>query len=128
MVDSYEFGNYTKLVAFEDSWRGAPNAKSFTFRYIPEDSARLIALQNGEIDICQTPAAIELGRIEEDPALDLISYKGGSLTYMAFNTQKDPAKDENLRKAVAHAIDIDSIIAVADGRPWRKGYILLGMG
>lgn len=117
MVDSYEFGNYTKLVAFEDSWRGAPNAKSFTFRYIPEDSARLIALQNGEIDICQTPAAIELGRIEEDPALDLISYKGGSLTYMAFNTQKDPAKDENLRKAVAHAIDIDSIIAVAaEGR------------
>ena len=36
---------------------------------------------------------------------------------MAFNTQKDPAKDENLRKAVAHAIDIDSIIAVAaEGR------------
>ena len=117
MVDSYEFGNFTKLVAFEESWRGAPNAKSFTFRYIPEDSARLIALQNGEIDICQTPAAIELGRIEEDPTLDLISYEGASLTYMAFNTQKEPANNEDLRKAVAYAIDIDSIIAVAaEGR------------
>lgn len=116
-LDSYEFGNYTKLVAFEDSWRGAPNAKSFTFRYIPEDSARLIALQNGEIDICQEPAAIELGRVEEDPKLDLVSYKGGSLTYMAFNTKKEPANNEDLRKAVAYGIDIDSIIAVAaEGR------------
>ena len=82
-----------------------------------EDSARLMALPNREIDICQTPAAIELGRIEEDPALDLIAYEGGSLTYMAFNTQREPASNEDLRKAVAHAIDIDSIIAVAaEGR------------
>lgn len=116
-IDSYEFGNYTKLVAFEDSWRGAPNAKSFTFRYIPEDSARLIALQNGEVDICAEPATIELGRIEEDPKLDLVQYDGGSLTYMAFNTQKEPANNEDLRKAVAYGIDLDSIIAVAaEGR------------
>ena len=57
-IDSYEFGNYTKLTAFADSWRGAPNAKTFTFRYIPENSARLIALQNGEVDICADPATI----------------------------------------------------------------------
>lgn len=112
-IDSYEFGNYTTLTAFADSWRGAPNAKTFTFRYIPEDSARLIALQNGEIDICAEPATIELGRIEEDPNLDLIAYDGGSLTYFAFNTQKEPASNEDLRKAVAYAIDIDSMIAVA---------------
>lgn len=119
-IDSYEFGNYTKLVAFEDSWRGAPNAKSFTFRYIPEDSARLIALQNGEVDICQEPATIELGRIEEDPKLDLVQYDGGSLTYMAFNTQKEPANNEDLRKAVAYGIDLDSIIAVAAEGRGRK--------
>ena len=116
-IDSYEFGNYTKLVAFEDSWRGAPNAKTFTFRYIPEDSARLIALQNGEVDICMEPATIELGTIEDDPNLDLISYDGGSLSYFAFNTQKSPADNEDLRKAVAYGIDVDSIIAVAaEGR------------
>lgn len=116
-IDSYEFGNFTKLVAFGDSWRGAPNAKSFTFRYIPEDSARLIALENGEIDICQDPANIELGRIQDNPNLELVTYKSAGLTYMAFNTQKEPASNEDLRKAVAYGIDIDTILAVAaEGR------------
>lgn len=115
-LDSYEFGNFTKLSAFADSWRKAPNAKTFTFKYIPDDSARLIALENGEVDICQDPSTIELSTITDDPRLDLISYKGGSLTYMAFNTKKAPADNEDLRKAVAYGIDIDSIIlAAADG-------------
>ena len=116
-IDSYEFGNFTKLAAFEDCWRGAPNAKTFTFRYIPEDSARLIALQNGEIDICQDPAPIELERITEDPKLDLIQYSGTSLSYLAFNTQKAPGDNADFRRAVAYGIDVDSIIAVAaEGR------------
>ncbi|MFR8393272.1 MAG: ABC transporter substrate-binding protein [Pilosibacter sp.] len=46
-----------------------------------------------------------------------MSYDGGSLSYFAFNTQKSPADNEDLRKAVAYGIDVDSIIAVAaEGR------------
>lgn len=112
-IDSYEFGNYTKLVSFNEGWRGAPRAKSFTFRYIPDVSSRLIALQNGEIDICQEPSTVEIPNINNDENLDLITYKGGSLTYLAFNTKKAPADNESLRKAVAYGIDVDSIIKVA---------------
>lgn len=126
MIDSYEFGDYTKLVAYEASWRGAPNAKTFTFRYIPEDSSRLIALQNGEIDICQSPSLIELPNVEADSNLDLVRYKGGSLTYLAFNTQKSPADDVNLRKAVAYGIDIDSIIIAALEGYGEKAYSFWG--
>lgn len=31
----------------------------------------MIALQNGEVDICADPATIELGTVEDDPNLDL---------------------------------------------------------
>ncbi len=112
-LDSYEFGNFTKLVAFDESWRGAPNARTFTFRTIPEASARLIALQNKEVDVCDSPADIEYDLIEDDPKLDLIRFEGTQLTYLAFNTQKAPGNDENFRKACAYAIDVDSIIAMA---------------
>ena len=112
-LDSYEFGNYTKLKAFDESWRGAPQARTFTFRTIPEASARLIALQNHEVDICDSPAAIEYGLIEDDKNLELIRYDGVALSYLAFNTQKAPGDNEDFRKAVAYALDVPSIIAVA---------------
>ncbi|MNC29638.1 Heme-binding protein A precursor [compost metagenome] len=70
-------------------------------------------MQNGEIDIVQDPSTVEIPNIKGDKNLDLITYKGGALTYLAFNTKKAPADNEDLRKAVAYGIDIDSIIKVA---------------
>jgi len=125
-LDSYEFGNYTKLAAFDECWRGAPNAKTFTFRTLPEASARLIALQNNEIDICMEPAAIEYGIIEDDPNLDLFRYDGTSLSYIAFNTQKAPGNNLDLRKAIAYTVDVDSIISVVLEGNGRKATSVWG--
>ena len=91
-IDSYKFGDYTKIVANNDYWGEKANAETFTFRYIPENSARVIALQTGEIDICADPDPLELNYIKEDPKLELQQWKGGSLTYLAFNNAKEPMK------------------------------------
>ncbi len=112
-LDSYQFGDFTKLVRNDKYWGTKAKAETFKFRYIPEKSARLIALQNGEIQICQDPDPLELKFIKDDPKLEVQEYKGGSLTYFAFNTKKEPASKLALRQAVASAIDIDSIIKVA---------------
>ena len=111
-LDSYEFNNYTTLRAFDESWRGAPNAETFTFRTIPENSARLIALQNGEIDICEKPASIEYDIVRGDDSLELLQYDSSSLNYLAFNTQTEPGSMEDFRKAIAYALDIDALIEV----------------
>ncbi len=105
--------DYVKLERNDDYWGELPPTKTVTIRYIPENSARLIALQNGEIDVCIEPSATELGFIEEDDKLDMVQLDSTTCYYLAFCTAHEPGDDQNLRLAVAHSLNLDEINTVA---------------
>lgn len=113
-LDSYEFGDFLKLVRHDEYWdvENIAKADSFTMIYMPEDSSRLIALETGEIDICQDPANLELSHIEDTEGLELQSYTGTSITYMAMNYKKGPFVDQNLRLAMCYGIDCQELLDV----------------
>lgn len=103
-------GDYTLLTSFDKYWGDKPDTKTLRFRYIPEGSARLIALENGEIDVCQAPNNTELDLINKNKDLKMVSYQSTALTYLAFNLEKAALQDENLRLAVAYALNVQDII------------------
>lgn len=105
-----EESDYVKLTQYPNYWGGATATKNLTFRFMSEASARLIALQNGEVDICVGPASTEKGIIEADPSLKLIEIPSSTCCYFAFNTSKGPGSDVNFRLAIAHCIDFDDLI------------------
>ena len=111
-VDSYEFGDYFTVRRNEDFWGELAKPESVTFRYMPDKSPRLIALQTGEIDVCQDPELLELSYVEETEGLEIQSFETQSMTYIAFNTQKAPFDNADFRRAVCHAINVDELIAV----------------
>ena len=112
MVDSYEFGDYMKLVRNDNFWGEKAKAETFTLRYMPETSARLIALETGEIDICADPDPLDLERVRGTDGLELQSYVGTSITYFAMNYKKEPFNDQNLRLAMAYGINVQELIDV----------------
>lgn len=117
MVDSYEFGDYFKMVRNENFWGEVTPTKSVNLRYMPENSPRLIALETGEIDVCQEPDTLELGHIEDTQGLELQSYMGSSITYVAFNYKKAPFDNPDFRLAVCYGIDAEEIMdVVRDGK------------
>ncbi|MEA4920942.1 MAG: ABC transporter substrate-binding protein [Clostridiaceae bacterium] len=116
-IDSYEFGDYVKLVRNDNYWGEKALTKTFTIRYMPDASPRLIALQTGEIDICQDPETLEIPHIESTKGLEVQSYEGSSLTYIAMNYTKAPFNNPDFRLALCYGIDVDELIAVA-----RDGY------
>lgn len=116
-LDSYEFGGFLKVVRNEDFWGEVTPTKSVNLRYMPENSPRLIALQTGEIDVCQDPDTLELSHIEDDPNLELQTYMGSSITYVAFNYKKAPFDNQDFRLAVCYGIDAQEMIdVVRDGK------------
>lgn len=115
-VDMVE-SDFLKLKRNDNTWREEkPKTETLTIRNIPENSTRLIALQNGEIDVCDGPNATELDIIKADSKLKLNEINGTSMCYFAFNTRQGPGADQNFRLAMAYAIDeAELLIAGANG-------------
>ena len=112
-LDSWTSGDYVDLVRNDAYWGEIPKTEKLTFRYISEGSARVIALQNGEVDVCLGAPQTDASYIADDPNLELIQKPISSLRYLTFDTSEGPGADQNLRLAIAHLINIDDIVTVA---------------
>ena len=124
-VETFELGNYTEVVRFDDYYGELPKTERFNFKVMSEASARLVALQTGEIDFCMAPAAAELANIEADPNLKLYSGTGVTLQYLALNLKNEKWADKRLRQAVAYAINRDDVIVVAAEGNGTPAYTVL---
>lgn len=113
MIDDYRLKDYIHMVRFDDYWEGTPVTPNVKFQYIGEASSRLIALQNHEVDVCMSPAKIELDYIRDDDSLRLEEWNTGAYTYLAFNVSKEPGNNKLLRQAIAGIIDKEQIITAA---------------
>lgn len=111
-LDSYEFGDFMKLVRNDKFWGEKAKAETFLMRYMPEASSRLIALETGEIDICYDPDTMELNHIRETKGLELQSYVGTGIQYFAMNYKKPPFNDRNVRLAMTCGIDCQELLDV----------------
>lgn len=105
-------GDHATYTAVDTCWEGAPKTKNIVFKYIPEASARIVALQTGEIDVARTPATTDRTFIEDDPNLVLKDMTGTNVRYIWFNHKVEPFNNPLLRKAVCYALDRDEIIAI----------------
>ncbi len=112
MLDSYEFGNYVLLRRNDNYWGEVARTKTLKYRYMPENSSRLIALETGEIDVCQDPDTNELGHITDNKDLELQEYQSCAINYLAFNNEKGTLANQNLRLALCYGIDRDELIDV----------------
>lgn len=114
VLDKFVLNDYVTMHRFEDYWdAGNLKTDNFKFRYIPENSARLIALQNGEIDVCMNPATVEVSHIADDPGLLLNQMDSSRVFYLSFNMEGELGRNETLRQAIACAVNKDDIITVA---------------
>lgn len=114
VFDEWIEGEYVSFVKNENYWGNDPGISDrITFKPYLEASSRVIALQNGEIDVCIDPPINELQYLEEDQNITVTEQAGTRLFYFGFNTQKEPWNNEKLRQAVACAIDRISVMEVA---------------
>lgn len=107
---SWQNGTQIELERNENYWGDDPGYyDKLVFKIISEDATRVAALQNGDIDCTVAPPESMLDVIEGDDNLSMTEAAGFGVTFLAFNTQKAPFDDANVRNAVYLALDLDAI-------------------
>jgi peptide/nickel transport system substrate-binding protein len=108
-VESFVPAQRLKLTPYADYWEGPPKLKGLEFRYIPEDSTRLTSLQNGEVQATWAISADQLPQFEGDENVALESATSYTYYFNWFNCSREPFTDPNVRKAMWHAVDVESM-------------------
>ena len=135
----FEFVEWVKddhitLEANDNYWRERPKLDRLIFRVIPDPSARLMALEVGEVHGIEYPDPAHFDKIRANADLKLLTEPGMNVGYMAMNTgygYKDangnsvrdsdepwvktpgyfePLTKKEVRQAINYAIDKKSIV------------------
>lgn len=105
-------GSHIVLERNPDWWGGDVLSEKIVFRIIPDDTVRAIELETGGVDIAFNLDPIDRMRLEGDPNVNISVVETASTTYIGFNVQKPPFDDVRVRRAIAHAIDVDPLVDV----------------
>lgn len=108
---SWQEGTEIVLVANENYWGEPAKIKNVIIRVIPDDSARFLALQAGDIDALEQAVVEDLTTAEADPTLQILTRPALNTSYLAFNFKILEFQDVRVREAVAHAIDKEGLIS-----------------
>ncbi len=112
-------GSHIILERNPDYWdKGRPLLERIVIKFIPDASARLAALETGEVDIApDTPVSLsQIDRIKSLPTL-AVDDRGNDYSpnvyRIEFNLSNEYFKHDKVRQAVAHAIDRQKIADIA---------------
>ncbi|MEX0887742.1 MAG: ABC transporter substrate-binding protein [Phycisphaeraceae bacterium] len=94
-----------------------PRLERVIYRPIPEETSRVTALVNGEVDIILDVPAQQIGMIEGSDHIIIETTPGTFWEYVGLNTEVEPFNDPRVRRAIAWALDRDAINQAA-----RFGY------
>lgn len=123
-------GDHVTVTRNENYWdpEHAGKADKIIWKPVLEASSRVIALQNGEIDVAIDPPINELDSLEKDKNVTVFEKAGTRLFYFAFNVEKEPWNNQTLRQAVACAINRDDVMEVAVYGKGTKQKTILNRG
>jgi peptide/nickel transport system substrate-binding protein len=109
MFDSYVPGSLIRYVRNENYWDGAPLLDGVEVKIIPEPAVQLVEIESGAADAVIVTDPKDVARLE-DAGLTVVSVVTADTVFISFNVSQPPTSELAVRKAIAHAIDRDTII------------------
>lgn len=110
----YRRGEWLKLARNEQYWGPRPRLRRLTFRFLPDDTTRVLALQAGEVQMILDVPREQAAALRTQTNARVVEAPVGRVASIFLNIHGPPPYDlpasKNLRRAVALAIDCRALI------------------
>ncbi|MCO7175299.1 ABC transporter substrate-binding protein [Sporolactobacillus kofuensis] len=107
---NWKKNNTITLVKNKHYWKkGLPKLDSIVFKVIPDNSSRLNALKNGEIDIMDGLNPSDINGLKSDKDLHVYYRPPMNVAYLGFNVTMKPFDNKKVRQALNMAVDKEAI-------------------
>ena len=107
-------GQYITLERNEEYYGTKPTIKNVTVQF-GADTTLVAALMNGEVDVLYNLPASEIENVEAMPNSSVYTYEQMTVSYIGLNQLVPALSDRNVREALAHAIDKQTLVDTCIG-------------
>jgi peptide/nickel transport system substrate-binding protein len=108
---SWDRGTKLTLERNDDYWGDKAHLDTLVFQPIADGPARLAALQAGDIDGYDLVDPASAATLANDDQFQILKRPAFNVGYLGFNSSIPPLDNQDIRKAIAYAIDKDKIIS-----------------
>ncbi len=134
VLSSWEQGSEIVLTKNENYWDDSVELDfdTVTIKFIPDVSVAKLSLENGEIDFTTALTTDSANELESNPNVNVQAVDYFGETFLSFNNSREPFNDINVRKAIAYAVDKNTLVdtlyygkyaGVANGLPFGESII-----
>ena len=107
-------GQTWNFVRNPNYWGEAPEVDSFSIKYIPDNDAKILAMQNGEVDFLSGIKNISAESYAQMEQMDgygaQVDEKSLQTYYVGYNLSSEIFGDQVVREAISSAIDKDAVV------------------
>ncbi len=110
-VTEFQPDSHVTLKKVDTWWGGKPEAETIQFDFFADENTRLFALQSGALDIALQVPTNHLDQYEAVAGTTIKTESDRSYVGLTFDAGVEPFNDIHVRKAIAHAVDRESIVS-----------------
>jgi peptide/nickel transport system substrate-binding protein len=129
-VDNWATGDSIDFSANDMFFGGRPNLDRVRVKVVPDNSARVVGLESGDLDFVQSPLSPQdVARIQSAAKLKVDRTPAAGYTYVNLNCADPILADKKVRQALSHLVNKQQIIDTiykGIGKP-ASGPIVPGM-
>ncbi len=108
---SWKRGDTIEFAAFDDYFEGRPKIDSVVFKIVPDNSARVVALEAGDLDLVQSPLSPQdVTRMQSKQGVKVGRIPAAGYTYISLNTSDPILSDVKVRQALSYLVDRTQIL------------------